>query len=149
MEKLKKTFEDYGFENFDFWNKELDLITIDLEKMDFLNTFMRIVINRVRRYGDYAAPFFIPGGVYSGIIIGHVKDKEVIDEAKDIYKKVMVLYHQGLKFENGSEKEQIKYIKEFLSEYEPMKKRVIKLLDVCENVFKNLEEKKDEKGYLG
>lgn len=149
MEKLKKIFEDYGFNDFDSVNKEFDLITIDLEKMDFLNSFVRIVISRARRFGDYAAPFFIPGGFYSGLIIGNVKDKVILDEAKEVYKEVMIIYHQGLKVETGSEKEQIKYIKDFLKDYESLKKRVLKLLDICEGVFKNLEEKKGEKGYLG
>ncbi len=149
MEKLKKVIEDYGFEDFESLNKEFDLISIDLEKMDFLNSFVRIIISRARRFGDYVVPFFVPGGFYSSMIIGHVKDKEIIDEAKEVYKEVMVIYHQGLKVENGSEKEQIKYIKDFLKDYEPLKKRVFKLLDVCENVFRNLEEKKSEKEYLG
>lgn len=149
MEKLKKKCEDCGFKDFEFLNREFDLITIDLEKMDFLNSFVRVILGKVRRFADYAGPFFIPGGFYSSMIIGNVKDKEIIEEAKEVYKEVMVWYHEGLKVENGPEKEQVKYIKDFLESYDLLKKRVLKLLNVCQDVFKNLEEKKSEKGYLG
>ena len=149
MEKLKKTFEDYGFEDFELLCKEFDLLSIEFEKMDFLNSFVRIVINRSRRFGDYVTPFFIPSGFYASIIQGHVKEKEIIIEAKDLYKELMINYHEGLKVEFGSEKEQLKYLKDYIKNYFVLKKRVLKLLDTCQDVFKNLEEKKDEKGYLG
>src|SRR3989344_2825445 len=80
-----------------------------------------------------------------------IKDKTVIEEAKNIYKALMIVSHDCLKAEMADEKTQIAFIKDFLKVYPSYKKRIFVLLDVCKQVYveQSSEKKKDSHGYLG
>lgn len=150
-ENIKKQYEGYGFSDFDRINKEFELYAIEFEKWDFLNSFCRVIYARLNKFLNYSSAVFMPGGSYNAVVQAGIKDKTVIDEAKLLYRDLMVLSHDCLKAEMSIEKEQIIFIKDFLKKYPSLKKRVLVLLDVCKQVYvdQSFEPKKDHRGYVG
>jgi len=124
---------------------------IELEKWDFLKSFCRISTASIGKFIGYVTPLFMPGGSYAAIVQGGIKNKALIDEAKQLYRDLMILYHDCLKAEFGDEKEQIFFLKDFLKKYPSLKIRVISFLDVCKQIFveQAYDKKGDVKGYLG
>ena len=150
LEKIQKEYEKYDLPNFKRFNKEFELSGMEFEKCDFLKGLCRGLVARSTRLAGYVSPFFIPGGAYAAAVMSGVKDKEIIDEAKALYRELIINYHQGLKAELLGEKEQIAYIRDFVKKYFLWKKRTLALLDVCEQVFvKSFQERREEMGYLG
>lgn len=151
LQTIQKEYERYGFSDFEKWNKEFEFSGIEVDKWDFLNSFCRLVSGKLSKFIGYTTPLFLPGSSYAAIIQGGVKDKALVEESKQLYKELMVLYHQSIKIEMLSEKEQVQFIKSFLKKYFSLKKRVLVLLDVCQEVFRqdSLEKKVESKGYLG
>ena len=151
IDDIKKKYEKYGFSDFERINKEFELGAIELDKWDFLNSFCRISNARIGKFIGYVTPLFMPGGTYAAIVQGGVKNKVVIDDAKKLYKDLMILYHDCLKAELAEEKEQIIYLKNFLKKYPSLKERVDSILDACALVFieQDYDKKSDAKGYLG
>lgn len=150
LEKIQKEFVRYGFREFERWNEELELSAIDLEKWSFLKSFCRLSTGYLTKFASYVNPLFIPSGWYASVVMNGVKDKAVIEDAKQFYRELMVLHHQGLKAELASEKEQVKYLKDFLKKYSSLKKKTITFLDVCEEIFvRDTSGNKEHRGYLG
>lgn len=151
LETIRKEYERYGFSDFDFVTKEFEIGAIELDKWDFLNSFCRIINGKIGKFLSYSNAIFLPGGNYNAIVQAGVKDKAVIDEAKLIYKELMILYHDCLKAEMADEKNQVLFIKDFLKKYPSLKKRIIPLLDACKQVYveQSLDKKSDSRGYLG
>lgn len=149
LEQIKKEYEKYGFTDFDKWNKEFELSGIE-EKWDFLNSFCRVIYSRLNKFLNYSSVFFMPGGSYNAVVQAGIKDKAVIEEAKLLYKELMIVSHDCLIAEISDDKAQVIFIKKFLKNYPSYKKQVLGLVDVCKQVYveQNFEQKKD-KGYLG
>ncbi|HIH14879.1 MAG: hypothetical protein QT08_C0023G0005 [archaeon GW2011_AR17] len=151
LEKIKKEYERYGFSNFDSVNKEFELSSVEIDKWDFLNSFCRVINGKLNKFLGYSSALFMPGGNYNAVVQAGIKDKTVIEEAKNIYKALMIVSHDCLKAEMADEKTQIAFIKDFLKVYPSYKKRIFVLLDVCKQVYveQSSEKKKDSHGYLG
>src|SRR3989338_8838967 len=133
LEKIKKEYERYGFSNFDSVNKEFELSSVEIDKWDFLNSFCRVINGKLNKFLGYSSALFMPGGNYNAVVQAGIKDKTVIEEAKNIYKALMIVSHDCLKV------------------YPSYKKRIFVLLDVCKQVYveQSSEKKKDSHGYLG
>ena len=116
LEKIKKEYERYGFSNFDSVNKEFELSSVEIDKWDFLNSFCRVINGKLNKFLGYSSALFMPGGNYNAVVQAGIKDKTVIEEAKNIYKALMIVSHDCLKAEMADEKTQIAFIKDFLKE---------------------------------
>jgi len=150
LETIRKEYEKYGFTDFEKVNKEFELTGIELEKWDFLKSFCRATNAQLGKFIGYTTPLFMPGNSYAAIVMGGIKDKAVIEGAQQLYKELMVVYHENIKAELASEKEQIAFLKDFLKKYPDLKKRILVILNICEDVFKQESlGKKETKGYLG
>ena len=114
LEKIKKEYERYGFSNFDSVNKEFELSSVEIDKWDFLNSFCRVINGKLNKFLGYSSALFMPGGNYNAVVQAGIKDKTVIEEAKNIYKALMIVSHDCLKAEMADEKTQIAFIKDFL-----------------------------------
>jgi hypothetical protein len=150
-DKIKKVYEGYKLPDFKKVNKEFELAGIETDKWDFLNSLCRATNGKLQKLISFVTPFFVPGGYYGGIIVNTLNDKKVTQEARDVYKELMVWYHRSLKAEMLSEKEQIVFFNEFWKKYPKMKKETLRLLQICEDVFlgKHDNKKKKSGAYLG
>ena len=150
LEEIRKEYEKYGFSEFEKFNREFELTGIELDKWDFLKSFCRLVNGYLGKFIGYTTPLFMPGNSYAAIVQAGIKDKTIVEEGKQLYKDLMVLYHECLKAELASEKEQVIFLKEFLKKYPQLKKRILIMLDACQDVFlQEATKKNDRKGYLG
>ncbi len=150
IEEVKKKYEKYDLPDFSLINKEFEITGIELEKWDLLNSLCRAVMNRMSNFSNYVVPFFIPGGYYNSLIMNNVKDEKTIVRARESYKEIMLIYHEALRMSfEVDEKKQVEFFNKFWKEYPKVKKEVLDLVEICENVFK-IESKGKEKGaYLG
>ena len=151
VDHIQKEYEKYGFLNFESVNKEFELTGLELDKWDFLNSFCRLVEGKLGKFVSYTTALIMPGGNYHAIVQGGVKDKLVLEEAHLLYRDLMIHYHESLKAQLASEKEQVVFLKAFLKKYPLLKERVLVLLDACQQVFveQGLDKKKESRGYLG
>jgi hypothetical protein len=150
LEEVKKEYEKYGFTNFKKVNKRLELQVLKLDEVDFLNALCRVACSNLSNALNYVAPFFIQGGYYNGVIMSNVT-KEDAAGAKDLYKEIMVLYHEALIVQFKGESSQIAFFKKFTKEYLLIEEKLIPFVEICGKVFtiNTPKPKSGSRGYLG